>query len=187
MFCFIVFIAVFNFSCSTDILSYTRKSSRTKAGFKLGSLLHYKAFYFNKPFTPAGKKKTSSAVCTLHNRETTGFICARRLTATACCFYPWPVHLLWLSKCLMWKKVQHYNSPTKLLYIGAQPMCRLSSEIPSALFLCSFLLFLLAFVPLSLGPCDTDIRPLHSPSWRFQWWGSTDRRKACRDETDSPL
>lgn len=141
MFCFIVFIAVFNFSCSTDILSYTRKSSRTKAGFKLGSLLHYKAFYFNKPFTPAGKKKTSSAVCTLHNRETTAFICARRLTATACCFYPWPVHLLWLSKCLMWKKVQHYNSPTKLLYIGAQPMCRLSSEIPSALFLCSFLLF----------------------------------------------
>lgn len=57
MFCFIVFIAVFNFSCSTDILSYTRKSSRTKAGFKLGSLLHYKAFYFNKPFTPAGPSK----------------------------------------------------------------------------------------------------------------------------------
>lgn len=38
-------------------------------------------------------------------------------------------------------------------------------------------------------PCDRrpDIRQLHSPSWRLQWWGSTGRRKAWKVETNQML
>lgn len=159
LFCFVVFIA--RVKLHSDILSYTRKSSRTKA-------LNLEVFCTTRPFistspltsTPQQARKRPALQFALFTTGNDRFHLPAVLLCTpsaACCFYPWPVHLLWLGTCLLWKKVQHYNSPTKLLYTGAQPMCRLSSEIASALFLS------LAFVPLWLGPCDTDtdIRSTH--------------------------